>query len=77
MSQYAVLDALILAVAKDGFESGAWVSKDVVIESRRIARDTYRHPSRVTDGRLQSLRKRGLIAYTPRGGWKLSKGGAA
>lgn len=71
MSQYDDLDAAILrnldtyGNADLTFVGGG----DAGREAQRIAKLTGRDVFRVLDGRLQSLRKRGVIAFDHKTGW--------
>ncbi len=60
---YEKLDSLIVAKIKDRHELlfASLTIGDVFIEAERIALATKRDIFRVIDGRLQALRKRGLI----------------
>jgi len=70
---YEKLDHLIISIISNS--QGASLSKvtsgDVYVEAQRIAQATKREEFRVIDGRLQALRKRGLIAYVV-GAWRIS-----
>lgn len=75
MSQYADLDAAITATIKLGRNSFhlIFASKLVFDESLRISRATGRETYRIVDGRLQSLRKRGLIDHSSTLGWHMKE----
>lgn len=62
MSQYAMLDALILS-ACDRQKSPLY-DRDCTTEARRLAIATGRESFRVIDGRVQALRKAGRIEYS-------------
>jgi len=70
MSQYDDLDAAILARIDAGHTQFINIHEGAVLaESRRLADQTGRAAFRVVDGRLQSLRKRGLIEFARGFGW--------
>lgn len=75
MNQYAKLDALMLE--RIGRPNGATLTeltanRDVAAEAARIGEATGRVDWRIIDGRLQDLRKQGLIRFW-RPVWKLTE----
>jgi hypothetical protein len=71
MSQYDKLDALIVA-RMDMIQTGRLsdvMHGEVRAECERIAVATGREAFRVIDGRLQALRKRGVITFDSMFGW--------
>lgn len=75
MNKYSRLDELLLE--RINCVSGATFteierSRDVSIELRLIGLALQRDPTRVIDGRLQSLRKRGLIRFD-RPVWRIAE----
>lgn len=72
MSQYDKLDDLIVQSIKAGSNSFIIIfnRKRVLDEAHRISRATGRDTDRIIDGRLQSLRKRGLIVHVKVWGWR-------
>ena len=77
MSQYDDLDRAItdrLGPDCAGMQLMFLFSHNVRTECDRIASKTGRDVFRVLDGRLQALRKRRVIEYSSRGGWRLTKG---
>lgn len=75
MSMYDKLDALIIERVKERGAvkliplSGGNVAK----EATALANDTGREDFRIIDGRLQALRKRGLLRYDSKRGWALAE----
>lgn len=67
-TQYRELDALILRAVRIGFRRPLYEG-ECAREAIRIAFATRRDAARVIDGRLQALRRRGLLAYTQKKGW--------
>lgn len=74
---YERLDSLIVSIIKASREANlARISSgDVWVEAKRIAAMTGRDDFRVIDGRLQALKKRGLIIYIG-GAWRFLEGQA-
>ena len=77
MSQYKALDRAITdRIGSDR----AWMplmflfSSNVRTECDRIASKTGRDVFRILDGRIQALRKRRVIEYSSRDGWRLTNG---
>lgn len=71
MSQYDDLDARILHnIDRYGNADLTFVGGgDAGREAERIAKATGRDAFRVIDGRLQVLRKRGVIKFNSKTGW--------
>lgn len=76
MPDYTNLDAAIidcLSRNKDGIQfTPLFSTKLVRHECEVIAQVTGRESFRVLDGRLQAIRRKKLIAYTPKNGWQIS-----
>ena len=68
MSKYAALDALIVQSVTDGRHP--FYNVPCRSESERLADDTYGNPLRIIEGRLQSLRRNGILDAI-NGGWKV------
>ena len=69
MTQYQTLDQLIVDAIRNGSGTFATIyTKRVYTECERIAKQTARDRFRVLDGRLQTLRRRGEIAFN-KGSW--------
>ena len=69
---YKKLDSLVLDKLRKGPLLFLFVfSQEVRAEASRIAELSGRECYRVVDGRLQALRKRGLIVFTHGKGWAL------
>ena len=73
MSQYDKLDSLIFQSIKAGSNSFILIfnRKRVIDEVKRISSATGRDTDRIVDGRLQALRRRGLIVYVTGWGWRV------
>ena len=71
MLQYDKLDELIVERLRTNGELRlfALVSFGVSAEAHRLAEITGREDFRIVDGRLQALRKKGVIAFGPNG-WR-------
>ena len=70
MSTYDKLDDLIVNAIKPGKSSFSDIMKTAVWdEALRISGFLGRDTDRVVDGRLQALRKRGLIEHVKGRGW--------
>ena len=71
MSQYDDLDAAILRnLDRFGHATLMFVSgRDARAEADRLAKATGREAFRIIDGRLQALRKRGVIKFDRKHGW--------
>ncbi len=77
MSKFAAIDAAILAAIKAGITGFHAINRVVVNEALALAtpdRHGDKNEWRVTDRRLQALRKRGAIRHSGKNGWTL--GGA-
>lgn len=78
MSKYAELDTAILA-AIDRNSPHRQVKFLLILHDVRVwpialaLTPPRSEPFRTVDARLQSMRKKGLIAYTAKGGWKLAE----
>ena len=68
---YDKLDYLIAQAVGTGANSAGHIQSDPSVdrESKRLADETSREQCRVIDGRLQALRKRGVIRYATGRGW--------
>lgn len=72
---YEKLDGLIVAVVKDPplrdkpLRSAFFATGDIGREVERISTGTGRDKFRVLDGRLQALRRKGMVRYSPERGW--------
>ena len=77
MSQYDKLDSLIVDAIKGGCHSFSAIhnNRGVFDEALRISIDIKRIQHRVVDGRLQALRRRGLIVYVTGWGWRVKEAG--
>lgn len=75
MSQYDKLDALIEAAIKGGCHSfsSLFSGRSLFDEAMRLSRAIGRDAHRIVDGRLQALRKRGLIVYVTGWGWRVKE----
>ena len=74
MSQYDKLDSLIVEAIKEGRNSLRNInSRSVFDEALRIYSITKRNTDRIVDGRLQALRRRGLIVYVTGWGWRVKE----
>ena len=71
MSQYEKLDFLIVEAIKSGLDSFTTIfnNRNVLKEAHCISSANGRDTDRIVDGRLQSLRKRGLIEHAKGLGW--------
>ena len=74
MSQYDRLDELIVERVKaQGVVKLIPLSGgDVATEATALAADTGREDFRIIDGRLQALRKRGVLQHDSKRGWMLT-----
>ena len=77
MSQYDKLDALIVGAIKEGCYSFSSLlcSKSLFDEAMRLSHAVGRDTDRIVDGRLQALRRRGLIVYVTGWGWRVKEAG--
>lgn len=75
MSQYDKLDSLIFQSIKAGSNSFILIfnRKRVIDEVKRISSATGRDTDRIVDGRLQALRKRGVIVHVTGWGWRVKE----
>ena len=75
MSQYDKLDASIMDAIKGGCHSFAAIfkSRGVFDEAMRLSHAIGRDTQRIVDGRLQALRRRGLIVYYTGWGWRVKE----
>ena len=75
MSQFQRLDDLIVArIARKGIHfTPLFSANDVRDETQRLAVALDREPFRVLDGRLQALKRKGVIAYGTKTGWVKSE----
>lgn len=71
MSQFQKLDDLIVAqIANKGAQFTPLFSSNAVREeSQRLGSESGREPFRVLDGRLQALKRKGIITYGTKTGW--------
>lgn len=71
VSQFQQLDDLIVArLAGKGIQfTPLFSSNDVRKESQRLGDALGREPFRVLDGRLQALKRKGMISYGTKTGW--------
>jgi hypothetical protein len=72
MSQYDILDKLIVAAVRN--RKSPLYERNCVSESERIALATGRDDMRVIDGRIQYLRKSGVIIHIKKGEWNGAAG---
>ena len=72
MSRYDKLDALIVDAIKGGCHSFASIfsGRSLFDEAMRLSHAIGRDTQRIVDGRLQALRRRGLIVYYTGWGWR-------
>ena len=75
MSQYDKLDSLIVDSIKGGCHSFSAIfkSRGVFDEAMRLSHAVGRDTDRIVDGRLQALRRRGLIVYFTGWGWRVKE----
>lgn len=76
-TQYDAIDALIIAAVRKRYVTPLY-DNDVRAEADRLKSETGRDAMRIIDGRLQALRRRGVIAFhaqatAPKGlaGWSV------
>ncbi len=74
MSQYDKLDEVIVerVKARGAIKLIPLSGGDVAAEATALAADTGREDFRIIDGRLQILRKRGVLRYDTKRGWMLA-----
>ena len=72
MSQYDKLDSLIVDAIKGGCHSFSSIlsGRSLFDEVLRLSHAIGRDSQRIVDGRLQVLRKRGVIVYVTGWGWR-------
>ena len=75
MSQYDKLDALIVDAIKGGCHSFASIisGRSLFDETLRLSHAIGRDTQRIVDGRLQALRRRGVIVYVTGWGWRVKE----
>ena len=75
MSQYDKLDSLIVDAIKGGCHSFASIlsGRSLFDETLRLSHAIGRDTDRIVDGRLQALRRRGLIVYVTGWGWRVKE----
>ena len=75
MSQYEKLDALIVDAIKGGCHSFSAIfkSRGVFDEVMRVSFDVGRDTHRIVDGRLQALRRCGVIVHVTGWGWRVKE----
>ena len=78
MSQYEKLDELIVerVKARGAVKLISLSGGDVAAEATALANDTGREDFRIIDGRLQALRKRGVLRHDSKRGWMLADAAA-
>ena len=77
MSQYDKLDALIVDSIKGGCHSfsSMFSGRSLFDEAMRLSNAIGRDTDRIVDGRLQALRRRGVIAHFSGRGWRVMEAG--
>ena len=77
MSQYEKLDALIVDAIKGGCHSFSSIisGRSLFDETLRLSHAIGRDTDRIVDGRLQALRRRGVIAHFSGRGWRVMEAG--
>ncbi|AGN89479.1 hypothetical protein Eta_0033 [Serratia phage Eta] len=74
MTDYSKLDSMIIEKIKQGSRTFSQIDGgDVYHEAKRLQTDTGRSAMRIIDARLQYLRKKGLIQYTTKEKWQVTK----
>lgn len=74
MSQYEKLDALIVDAIKEGNSFVRIFSgRSLFDEAMRLSHIIGLDVDRIVDGRLQALRKRGVIVYYTGWGWRVKE----
>lgn len=75
MSQYEKLDALIVDAIKGGCHSFSSIisGRSLFDETLRLSHAIGRDTQRIVDGRLQALRKRGVIVHFSGWGWRVKE----
>lgn len=73
MADYTKMDHLIIEKIKSGAKSFSAIDNgDVYREAQRLQDETGRPAFRVIDGRLQALRKKGLIIFNYKRQWRIA-----
>ena len=77
MSQYEKIDALIVDGIKGGCHSFASIfsGRSLFDEAMRLSHAIGRDTDRIVDGRLQALRRRGVIVHFSGWGWRVMEAG--
>lgn len=74
MTDYSKLDSMIIEKIKQGSRTFSQIDGgDVYHGAKRLQADTGRSAMRIIDSRLQYLRKKGLIQYTTKEKWQVTK----
>lgn len=75
MSTYDKIDSLIVDAIKSGSNNfkAIWSNRNILDEALRISGFLGRDTDRIVDGRLQALRKRGLIVHVKGWGWRMKE----
>lgn len=74
MTDYSVMDELILTKIRKGYNMFAKIDGgDVYREAQRLQDETKTPAFRVIDKRLQALRKKGVIKYTTKDKWTVTE----
>lgn len=73
MTDYAEFDAALLALIGGGMRSFAALVAHLQSQAKAFCTDAKQELFRVVDRRLQSLRKKGKVAYDTKTGWRLVK----
>ncbi|EMF03318.1 hypothetical protein [Serratia marcescens] len=74
MTDYSKLDSMIIEKIKAGSRTFSQIeSGGVYSEANRLHKLSGRQAIRIIDGRLQFLRKKGLIQYTTKEKWQVAK----
>ena len=75
MSQYEKLDSLIVDAIKGGCHSFASIlsGRSLFDEAMRLSHAIGRDTQRIVDGRLQALRRRGVIVHVAGWGWRVKE----
>ena len=75
MSQYDKLDSLIVDAIKGGCHSFASIlsGRSLFDETLRLSHAIGRDAQRIVDGRLQALRRRGVIVHVTGWGWRVKE----
>ena len=75
MSQYEKIDALIVDAIKGGCHSFSCIfsGRSLFDEAMRLSHAIGRDTQRIVDGRLQALRRRGVIVHVTGWGWRVKE----